>query len=467
MSSHEKKIRIMRDDKISTALLKLSLPTITGMMISALYNVVDAYFVSGMGASQMGAVSVAFPIVQIVIGIGLTFGNGAAVCISRQLGRGDFEQASRTGTTAVFGSLIAGLLVTAIAFLFMNRILVILGATDTILPYARTYVVIYLSGCAFQVFTIAMNNMVISEGASKMTMTALLLGGGLNVMLDPLFIYTFGWGVGGAALATIVAQAVTAMIYLWYILAKRGTIRIALKYFTPKLSLFIEIFKFGVPLLAFQVFSGLAIGMTNTAASQYGDSAVAAMGIVTRILAVAAYVVFGYVKGFQSIAGYNYGARNFVRLRESIKVSLLWVGMFCMVVTLILLFFPTTIMEKFSADDLDLINLGAKTLQANAIPFILFGVVMVYSTLFLVLGNAGVGGMLYIARQGIFFIPAILVLPRISGLSGVIWSQPMADLLSFVLTMFFVVTLREKLRDPDLPDAQEVPIPVIAVKEEI
>ncbi len=446
MKINEGKIRIMRDDKISKALLKLSLPAIAGMLINAFYNVVDAYFVGGLGTSQIAAVSVIFPVVQVVIGIGLIFGSGAAMSISRKLGSNELEKANTTASTALFSSIVIGVILAISSFIFIDKIIILLGATDTILPYARGYGKIYLSGCVLPIFCITMHNIVLSEGAAKMTMFAMILGGGLNAVLDPIFIYTFGWGVSGAAIATVTAQGITFLLYIWYISSSRGVLKFSCSLFSFEKSVILEILKFGMPVLILQVLSGFAIGLTNTAASQYGDSAVAAMGIVVRILALASYVVFGYVKGFQPIAGYNYGAKNYQRLNKAISLSLVWVISYCLFVTSVLIVFPVNIMHLFSVNDQELISLGVRTLQANAVVFILFGVVMIYSTLFLSLGKAKEGSILSFARQGIFFIPAIFIMPYAFGLNGIIYAQPLADLLAFSMTIYYALQLHRKLK---------------------
>ena len=446
MKINEGKIRIMRDDKISKALLKLSLPAIAGMLVNALYNVVDAYFVGGLGTSQIAAVSVIFPIVQVVIGVGLTFGCGAAMSISRRLGSNELEKANTIASTALFLSIAIGVILTLSSVIFIDKILISLGATETILPYARSYGIIYLSGCVLHIFCITMNNIVLSEGAAKMTMFAMILGGGLNVILDPIFIYTFGLGVSGAAIATVTAQGVTFLIYIWYMSSARGVLKFRYSLLRFEKKVILEIIKFGVPVLVLQVLSGFAIGLTNTAASQYGDSAVAAMGIVVRILALASYVVFGYVKGFQPIAGYNYGAKNYQRLNKAISLSLIWVISYSLFVTAVLIIFPVNIMHLFSVNDQELISLGVRTLQANAVVFMLFGIVMVYSTLYLSLGKAKEGSILSFARQGIFFIPAILIMPHAFGLNGIIYAQPLADLLAFSITIIYALQLHRKLK---------------------
>ena len=198
-----------------------------------------------------------------------------------------------------------------------------LGATETIMPYALTYSRIYILSCVFNVFNVTMNNIVSSEGAAKTTMCALLLGAVLNIGLDPLFIYTFNMGVAGAAIATAISQLVSTLVYLTYILRKRSAFSFSLKAFSPNGQMMAEILKIGVPTLVFQLLTSLSIALINRAASDYGDSVIAGMGAVTRITSMGTLVVFGFLKGFQPIAGFSYGAKKFDRLREAIKTSII------------------------------------------------------------------------------------------------------------------------------------------------
>ncbi|QTL98858.1 MATE family efflux transporter [Iocasia frigidifontis] len=446
MNARDTRIRIMRDEKISLALLKLGMPIMVGMMVNALYNVVDAYFVGGLGTSQMGAVSVVFPIVQIVIGLGMTFGSGAASYISRLLGEKNTEKANKTASTALFSSLFVGVTAIIVSLCFLDNILLALGATETILPFARAYALIYISGSILNIFNVTMNNIVTSEGAAKMTMTAMLIGGGLNVILDPIFIYLLGFGIQGAAIATVVAQGVTTLLYVLYILREKGYLRFSVYSFALDGTIYGEIFKVGIPTFMFQLLFSTAMGLTNTMASVYGDSAVAAMGVVTRIMALGTYVVFGYMKGFQPVAGYNYGAKSYDRLREAIKLSLIWVTIFCGITALVMIVLPEQIVSLFSQNDAVLIEIGGKALRANGIVFIFFGFQMVYMSLFLALGRGKEGGILSISRQGLFFIPAILIMPGLLGIGGVIYAQPVADALTVVLTAIFVIGFNRKLK---------------------
>lgn len=201
MNSQSKKMELLGKAPIPKALLAMGIPTMIGMLVNAFYNLVDAYFVGGLGESQMGAISVVYPLGQIVVGLGLLFGNGAASYISRLLGRGDKENADKVASTALYSSVSVGAVIIIISMIFLNPILKLLGATDSILPYAATYASIYIVSCIFNVFNVTMNNIVTSEGAAKTTMCALLMGAVLNIALDPLFIYVFDLGVAGAAIA--------------------------------------------------------------------------------------------------------------------------------------------------------------------------------------------------------------------------------------------------------------------------
>lgn len=446
MNQNDQKLSIMRDEKIPKALLKLGLPTMIGMLVSALYSVVDTYFVSGLGTSQVGAISIVFPIVQVVIGLAMMFGTGAASYISRLLGEGDKKQANRTASTAIVSSLTVGAAAIAVALCFLDSVLVGLGATATILPYARAYAVIYISGSVFNIFNVTMNNIITAEGAAKFTMISMLIGGTLNVILDPIFIYPLGFGVEGAAIATVLSQAVTTLFYVWYLLRKKGYLRFSLRCFAFDGTIYAQILKVGGATLVYQLLTSVALALTNTAASQYGDSAVAGLGVVARVMTMGSYVVFGYMKGFQPVAGYNYGAKRYDRLTEAIKLSLIGATVFCAMVALIMIIVPEQIVSLFGKDDAAMIQIGAQALRANGIMFAFFGFEMVFMALFMALGRGVKGGLLSVSRQGMFFIPAILIMPSLLGISGIIYAQPVADLLTVILTAIFAVLLSRQLR---------------------
>ena len=415
MNKNNNKMDLLGNAPVPQALMALGIPIMIGMLINALYNLVDAYFIGGLGESQMGAISIAFPLGQVVVGLGLMFGNGAASYLSRLLGRGDREAASKVASTALYSSVCIGAVIIIGTAIFLKPILTMLGATDTIMPYALSYGRIYVISCIFNVFNVTMNNIVASEGAAKTTMCALLLGAVLNIGLDPIFIYTLDMGVAGAAIATAISQMASTLVYLIYALQKKSAFTFSIKEFCPSKQIIT------------------------------GDAVIAGMGAVTRITSMGTLVVFGFLKGFQPIAGFSYGAKKFDRLREAIKTSILWSTIFCVVVGLTIALFSTQIISQFTEGNTEMISVGQKSLMANGFSFFVFGFYTVYSSLFLALGKGTAGFVLGACRQGICFVPIILLLPSFWGINGILYAQPIADVISAIVTVFMALHLHKEL----------------------
>lgn len=445
MEERNNKMELLGSAPIPKALMALGIPIMIGMLINALYNLVDAYFVGGLGESQMGAISIVFPLGQVVVGLGLMFGNGAASYLSRLLGRGDKDTANKVASTALYSSVLVGAVIIIFATIFLKPILTLLGATDTIMPYALTYARIYVLSCIFNVFNVTMNNIVTSEGAAKTTMCALLLGAILNIALDPIFIYVFELGVAGAAIATAISQLVSTLVYLTYAMRKKSAFSFSVREFAPTKQMMAEILKIGVPTLTFQLLTSLSIALINRAANGYGDAVIAGMGAVTRVTSMGTLVVFGFLKGFQPIAGFSYGAKKFDRLQEAIKTSILWSTIFCVIVGLLMAVFSTQIISQFTDGNAEMISVGQKSLIANGFSFMLFGFYTVYSSLFLALGKGMAGFILGACRQGICFVPVILILPVFWGLDGILYAQPIADVISAAITIFIALHLHKEL----------------------
>ena len=445
MNSRNNKMELLGNAPISKALLAMGIPTMLGMMVNAIYNLVDAYFVGGLGTSQMGAISVVYPLGQVVVGLGLLFGNGSASYLSRLLGNREQEQANRVASTALYSSVAVGAVMIIFSLIFLRPILRLLGATDSIMPYAMTYAGIYVVSCIFNVFNVTMNNIVTSEGAAKTTMFALMAGAVLNIGLDPVFIYTFDMGVAGAAIATAISQIVSTLIYLTFIFRKKSIYSFKMKNCTFTKEIMSEIFKIGIPTLVFQILTSLSISLVNTQAGPYGDSVIAGMGAVTRIVSMGSLIVFGFIKGFQPIAGYSYGAKKFDRLHKAIRTSILWSTVFCVIYGLLLTIFSSRIIAQFTDGDLEMIRVGTQSLRINGLSFLLFGFYTVYSSLFLALGKGLEGFVLGACRQGICFVPVILILPAFWGINGILYVQPIADVLSAIITIFMALHLHKEL----------------------
>ena len=445
MNSRNNKMELLGNAPISKALLAMGIPTMLGMMVNAIYNLVDAYFVGGLGTSQMGAISVVYPLGQVVVGLGLLFGNGSASYLSRLLGNREQEQADRVASTALYSSVAVGAVMIIFSLIFLRPILRLLGATDSIMPYAMTYAGIYVVSCIFNVFNVTMNNIVTSEGAAKTTMFALMAGAVLNIGLDPVFIYTLDMGVAGAAIATAISQIVSTLIYLTFIFRKKSIYSFKMKNCTFTKEIMSEIFKIGIPTLVFQILTSLSISLVNTQAGPYGDSVIAGMGAVTRIVSMGSLIVFGFIKGFQPIAGYSYGAKKFDRLHKAIRTSILWSTVFCVIYGLLLTIFSSRIIAQFTDGDLEMIRVGTQSLRINGLSFLLFGFYTVYSSLFLALGKGLEGFVLGACRQGICFVPVILILPVFWGINGILYVQPIADVLSAIITVFMALHLHKEL----------------------
>lgn len=447
MNKKNTKLEILGSMPIPRALLVLGLPNMVGMLINALYNLADTYFVGDLGTDQMGAITIVYPLGQIIIGLGLLFGAGAAANLSRLLGRGDFKAADKVVSTAIYSSVVTGAIIIIISVIFLKPILRQLGALESMMPYAVPYAGIYIVFSIFNVFNVTMNNIVSSEGAAKTGMLALLAGAVLNVILDPILIYSLDMGVTGAAVATAISQFISACVYLIYILKKSSLFSFSIREYSFTGGVFREILKIGIPVLTFQILTSVSISMINSAANDYGSSALAAMGPVTKIMSVGSLVVFGFLKGFQPIAGYSYGAKNYGRLQEAIRTAVIWSTAFGIMFCIIAVVFSNGIMSQFTKDDMEMVHIGQFALCANGISFIFFGFYTAYYFLFLVMGKAVEGFLLGICRQGLCFIPIILILPGIAGLDGVILSQPIADIISAIITAAMAIPLHKKLNN--------------------
>lgn len=446
MNNKQNRLYLFENEKISIALLKLGIPMMIGMMTSALYNLVDSYFVGKLGTAQIGAVSIVYPISILMLGVGLLFGSGASSYISRLLGSKDYDKASYCASTAIFTSMITSVFLIIIMLIFLNPMLKMLGSTDSIFPYAREYGIIFIIGLIFNVFNITANNIIASEGASFYSMIAMLIGGIINVFLDPIFIFTLGMGVKGAAVATLISRCISTGVYLYYINSGKSNIKISIYNFKPKKEIFLEIFKIGIPMLIYQILCSSAISITNIQASIYGDSVVASFGIVNRIISLGNMILSGFLKGYQPFVGYNNSAMNFKRENEATNIALIWSSLFCFIMAIYMITERKSLIQVFSKNDMDVINIGVKILVLNAVTFITMGYQSVHSFRFMGIGMAKEGGMISIGRQGVFFIPAIIILSKLFGINGLLIAQPLADILSLIL-VYILVKNSKKLKN--------------------
>ncbi len=430
---------------VKKVLIHLAIPSILGMVANGIYNIVDTIFVGRLGVTAIGAVSIAFPFFMMIAGVGLAVGIGSASYISRLLGMGRRAEAEKTAMTGILMVTVVGILFAALTQTFLEPMLRVFGATDTILPDAMLYSRWLLIGAPIIMLKITLNNLLRSEGSARASMTALLMGAGLNIILDPLFIFTFNMGIVGASVATVVAQAVAVAYQLWYYLAGRSYVQLSWARLRPNPEILKQIVTIGMPIFVTQLLNSAAMAMINVGAAPYGDAAVASMGVVKRVMALGMFTVFGYAQGFQPVAGFNYGARNFERLGEAIAFSVKLMTVFTVAATVLFITFSETVISWFSTDP-EVLEIGSRALVALSAPFPLLGFQLVYFSLFQALGKALPAAILSFSRQGLLLIPMIIILPRFWGLNGVILAQPAADALTIAITAVLAVFISRQLR---------------------
>ena len=442
---NENRIKILKEENIDKALFKLGIPMVISLLVAALYNVVDTYFVSGLGKEAVAAVSVAFPIQLIFLGIGLTFGAGAGSYISRLLGGNNKKEASIVATVALISSAILGIITAIALFCYLEGVLKFMGAIPSIMEISKSYTGIFIVGGILGTVNVTLGNLAVAQGAAKISLKAMIVGSISNMILDPIFIFGLNLGVRGAAIATLIARVITSLMYLIYFIGDKNLIEIKLPNFKPTFAIYKEVLKIGISMLILQILQTISISKISYAASFYGEEAIAAMGIVLRIVTLGTNVVFGYMKGLQPLAGFNYGAKNYERVREAIKASIKWTNVFCVLWTVIVYIFAPSILSIFGTDE-NVLNIAMPALRAALIMFITFGFQFTYSTLYLSTGKALGGVFLNSLRQGIVFIPIILLLPKFMGLNGVIYAQTISDLITTIITIPFAISIHKKLR---------------------
>ena len=437
--SNERFVR-MTTQPVGRLISRLAVPTIISMLVTSIYNMADTYFVSQLGTSASGAVGVVFSLMAMIQAIGFTLGMGAGNNISRRLGARDTEGASRLGSTAFFGALAFGVVLAVFGLSLLHPMVMMLGATETIAPYAEAYASYILIGAPYMAASYVLNNILRGQGCAFYSMFGLTAGGVLNIALDPLFIFVFGMGTAGAALATILSQLIGFLILL-YMVQKHGEVRIRLRAIQFHWPVWRDILYTGMPSFWRQGLASIASILLNVCAARatadlaQADAAIAAMSIVSRICWFAMAALIGFGQGFQPVCGFNYGARRFDRVLEAfwfcVKVAA--VGLVLMGVALFV--FAEPLLRLFRADDRQVIEIGALALRLQVCMLPLQAWVMMCNMTYQTIGDGLRASLLSLARQGLCFVPAILILSACLGVLGVQLAQPAADMLTFLMSV--------------------------------
>lgn len=442
-SAHYRK---MTETPIPKLVIMLGIPTTISMLVTSIYNMVDTYFVGQIGTSASGAVGVVFGLMAIIQAFGFMFGHGAGSIISRRLGAKDVESASKFASTAFACGALAGLGITVFGFLFLNPLMRLLGSTDTILPYARTYASFILLAAPFMASSCVLNNILRYEGRAAFAMIGLTTGSVINIFGDWLLMHKFQMGVMGAGVSTAVSQIISFCILLFIFLCGKTESKLSVKRITKDMSDVLLICKTGFPSLMRQGLTSIGTMVLNSHARIYGDAAVAAMSIVNRICFFIFSFGLGVGQGFQPVSAFNYGAKKYKRVHSAFFFTLVASEVMLGTIAIVgMIFSPYLI--GFFRDDAKVIEIGNVALQAQLIALFFQPLSVCITMLFQSVGKNAAATFLSALRSGLCFIPVIFVLSRIWGLTGVQISQTVADIMAFVISLPFAVRFLRELKE--------------------
>lgn len=440
----------MLKEPISRLVPQMAVPTVISMLVTSFYNMADTFFVGKINTQATAAVGVVFSVMALIQACGFFFGHGSGNYISRRLGAGEFEDAGRMAATGFFTSFLAGIFLGVLGLFFLTPLAKLLGSTSTILPYTKDYLRIILIGCPFMMSSFVLNNQLRFQGSASFAMVGIVTGAALNIVLDPVLIFVCDMGVAGAALATVISQIVSFCL-LFLECRKGGNIRIQLKNFAPSRRLYMEMFKGGIPSLCRQGLASIAQVALNRSAGLYGgnfsDAAIAAMSIVGRITMFANSALIGFGQGFQPVCGTNYGARKYGRVREAFYFCVKYAAIFLVIVSAAGFIFAEPLVRLFRREDADVIRIGTLALRLQCVVFPLNAWIVMCNMLLQTIGKAARASVVAAARQGIFFIPLIYILPVFFGLLGVQMCQTWSDIFTILLAVPLGIGILKELKE--------------------
>ncbi|MCR4615205.1 MAG: MATE family efflux transporter [Clostridiales bacterium] len=443
--SSNEQFRKMTETPVGKLVSRLAVPTVISMMISMIYNAADTYFVSEISIPASGATSIVFTLMGIIQACGFTFGHGAGSNISRKLGANDHEAARTYGSTAFFEALFLSSVIAAVGIIWLTPIMKLIGSTDTILPYSKTYGMYIFIAAPALVVSCVMNNILRYEGMAMLATIGLTTGGVLNIILDPILIFKCNLGIAGAGIATAISQYISMLILLYMFLTGKTQCRISLKYFSFKPRVTWDIISTGMPSFARQGLNSASIVTLNICAHPYGDVCIAAMGIVSKCSMLMFSIGVGIGQGFQPVASFNYGAQKYDRVRKSIfftwKFDTFTVAAFSAVVFI----FADKIVSMFRPE-IEIITIGTAALRFLCVALIFLPTVIISNMTFQSIGKTGRAFFLACAQNGLFYIPLIIILSRLIGITGIELAQPIAYTVSAIVSAPFLLYFTGQLK---------------------
>lgn len=450
-----KKEHRLADKNVSKLLLELTLPATIGMLVMALYNIVDTVFIGhGVGPVGIAGLSIVFPIQMIVMGFGQMFGMGGASIISRAFGAKDNEKANRTFGNQILAVITFTILVMLPGLLFPQEILTLFGATESILPYSLSYYRIIVFGSGLFMFAMMSNNVLRAEGHAKIAMSNMIISALLNIILDPIFIFGFKMGIQGAALATVTSQGLVVFYLIYHFTKGKSFFRIKLNYMKFNFKIQKEMFAIGLAAFARQVAGSFIVVIINNKLGYFDPTGVyiAVYGIINRLFSLFFMPMFGIGQGLQPILGYNYGAKRLDLAKKAIKLAFTWAISFATFAFVLIQIFPGFLMTWFTTDS-QVIEVGIYAIRRMTILFPIIAVQVIGSTIFQAIGHALESLILSLSRQILFFIPFFYLLSHYYGFLGVLITFPIADLLAFTVTLAMLIREFKKWKEIEAKQA--------------
>ena len=455
-AAHEQFLKMTRTP-VQPLILRLAAPTICSMMITAFYNMADTLFVARIGTSAAGAVGVVFSLMSMIQAIGFMCGMGSGSIASRALGAERNDYANQAASSAFFFAVAVSAVFALFGLAFLDRFMLLLGSTETVLPYARRYAQWILLGAPIMAASFVMNNELRAEGKAFFAMLGIGTGGILNVLLDPLFIFGFKMGIAGAAIATVLSQCISFTILMSHFVFGRTVLKINIKHASRSPSFYLLIVRTGLPTLFRQGLGAVSSMAMNINAAMFGDAALAAMAIVLRVSMFIGSMVIGYGQGFQPVAGYNYGARRFDRVIEAYKFTVKTASIALICVSSFFFALAPEIIGLFQKADPRVAEIAVFAFRVNCITMLMMPCISTTDMLFQVTGRYKESSFLAGARRGFFFIPLVCILPRLIGVYGIQLSQPFSDLICACLAIPMARRYISWMRAQPLAESEDSP----------
>jgi len=443
----DRKLKLMGSAPVGRAILQLAIPTMLAAVVQILYNITDTIFIGMLGDSDLvAAISIILPLVFGIIAFGNLFGIGAASYISRQLGEGNMEEARHANAVAAYSATVVGVVLTVVFIAFRTPLLAVIGTSPDTLGPTSEYFTILSSFSPLLILQVALAGLVRSEGATSKAMWGMIIGLGTNIVLDPVFIFALNMGIAGAAWATVIGNALGVVFYIFHFTHGRTVLSIHPKDFRPSARIYGQIMAIGVPASLSMLVMSISFLLTNVVAAAYGDDVVAGIGICQRVMNICIMLMVGMSQGYQPFAGFNYGAKQYDRLKSGLKVTMLYNIAMGAVFMVLFVTFSRAISGIFIQGEPETVNAAAMFLRAYALALPLVGLQFTLMTTFQAVGKAVQAMLISLGRQAIVFIPLLYIFNSAFGLEGLRYAQPTADALSAVAAALMSISFVRQMR---------------------